>query len=59
VKIPGKIDKPDINQHDHWVVGRTPEEAKANAAKRFGVNKKKVTLQQDEDVLDTWFSSAR
>jgi len=38
-----------------WVVGRTPEEAEANAAKKFPG--KKVTLVQDEDVLDTWFSS--
>lgn len=57
VTIPGKIDNPDKNNHDHWVVGRTAEEAKQNAAKKFGVNKKKVKLQQDEDVLDTWFSS--
>lgn len=46
-----------MNQHEHWVVGRTPEEAKQNAAKKFGVNKKKVSLKQDDDVLDTWFSS--
>ena len=33
------------------------EEAIANAAKKFKVDKKKITLTQDEDVLDTWFSS--
>ncbi len=29
----------------------------AKAAKKFGVDKSKITLKQDEDVLDTWFSS--
>jgi valyl-tRNA synthetase len=57
VKIPGKIDNPDINNHGHWVVGRSAEEAKANAAKKFGVSPDVITLSQDEDVLDTWFSS--
>ena len=32
------------------------EEARAAAAKSFPG--KKFTLEQDEDVLDTWFSSA-
>ncbi len=27
------------------------------AAKKFMVDKSKITLSQDEDVLDTWFSS--
>jgi len=35
----------------------TEEEAKEKAAKRFGVDSCKITLRQDEDVLDTWFSS--
>lgn len=42
----------------HWVSGRDEEEAKENAAKRFNVDKQKISLRQDEDVLDTWFSSA-
>lgn len=41
-----------------WVSGRTEAEALASAAKRFNVTEDKITLQQDEDVLDTWFSSA-
>lgn len=57
VQIPGVIDVPNINQNDHWVVGRTAEEAKKNAAKKFKVDPSKVTLKQDDDVLDTWFSS--
>ena len=38
--------------------GLTEEIAKKKAAERFGVSKDKITLKQDEDVLDTWFSSA-
>jgi len=60
VTIPGKIDNPDINNNEHWVVGRNEAEARENAAKKFNVgkkNKKNIKLSQDEDVLDTWFSS--
>lgn len=42
----------------NWVSGRTPEEARRNAADRFQVDEARVHLEQDEDVLDTWFSSA-
>lgn len=56
-KIPGVIDYPDINNDDHWVVGRDIEEARANAGKKWNVDPKIVELSQDEDVLDTWFSS--
>jgi len=41
----------------HWVVARTEEEAVDVAAARFGVAPGDITLKQDEDVLDTWFSS--
>ena len=37
-----------------WFVARTEEEARAQAAARFGEG---VVLRQDADVLDTWFSS--
>lgn len=57
ITIPGIIDNPDINNHDHFVVGRNEAEARANAAAKFNVDPSKITLQQDEDVLDTWFSS--
>ncbi|HZT89791.1 MAG TPA: valine--tRNA ligase [Stellaceae bacterium] len=36
-------------------VAETEEEARAEAERRFGAG---VTLRRDEDVLDTWFSSA-
>lgn len=40
---------------DRWVVGRNKDEAELRAKERFpGRN---FTLEQDEDVLDTWFSS--
>ncbi|CAN6601249.1 hypothetical protein TRVA0_001S10088 [Trichomonascus vanleenenianus] len=38
-----------------WIAGRTLEEAEEKAAKKFAGQK--YTLEQDEDVLDTWFSS--
>jgi len=57
VTIPGIIDNPDKNNNDHWVVGRTKEEAVQNAVKKFNVPADKISLDQDEDVLDTWFSS--
>ena len=40
---------------DRWVIGREQDEAMAEAQKKFPG--KKITLIQDEDVLDTWFSS--
>ncbi|XP_063054552.1 valine--tRNA ligase isoform X4 [Engraulis encrasicolus] len=46
----------DMDGH-YWVSGRTEEEAREKAAKRFNTSKEKITLRQDEDVLDTWFSS--
>ncbi|CAK8674607.1 unnamed protein product [Clavelina lepadiformis] len=42
---------------EYWISGMTEEEAKGKAAKKFNVCKSKITLRQDEDVLDTWFSS--
>lgn len=43
------------NEGRHWVVGRTLEEA-TERAKVLAAGAA-FTLQQDEDVLDTWFSS--
>ena len=40
---------------DRWVVGRTEEEAAQAAAEKYPGQE--FTLVQDEDVLDTWFSS--
>ena len=44
---------------NNWVSGRTETEALEKAAKKFSVkNIADLKLKQDEDVLDTWFSSA-
>lgn len=40
---------------DRWVIGRELDEAQIVAEKKFPGQK--FTLKQDEDVLDTWFSS--
>ena len=39
-----------------WIVARSLEDAEAEAQKR--ANGRKYVLEQDGDVLDTWFSSA-
>lgn len=44
----------DDNQS--WVVGRNVDEALSNARKKFpDVAPEKITVEQDPDVLDTWF----
>ncbi|KAI9575766.1 hypothetical protein GQX74_015702 [Glossina fuscipes] len=41
---------------DYWVIARKAE-ALQKASEKFQVEAHKIVLQQDEDVLDTWFSS--
>ncbi|XP_071948932.1 valine--tRNA ligase-like [Antedon mediterranea] len=41
----------------YWVSAHTEETARKKAAKRFGVLANNIKLRQDDDVLDTWFSS--
>ncbi|KEI39059.1 uncharacterized protein L969DRAFT_88477 [Mixia osmundae IAM 14324] len=53
VDIEGKDQ--DSADGSHWVAGRNLEEAQERAAEKF--NGQRYTLRQDEDVLDTWFSS--
>ncbi|PCH34745.1 hypothetical protein WOLCODRAFT_79194 [Wolfiporia cocos MD-104 SS10] len=53
VQIEGQ--EQDSTDGKNWVVGRTLEEATERAKKIAG--SAKFTLEQDEDVLDTWFSS--
>ncbi|QLL34304.1 hypothetical protein HG536_0G01630 [Torulaspora globosa] len=45
----------DKNDETYWVAGRDLEEAEKKAVAKFP--NQKFTLEQDEDVLDTWFSS--
>ncbi|PWN87557.1 putative VAS1-valyl-tRNA synthetase [Acaromyces ingoldii] len=54
VDIEGK--EQDHDDAKNWVVGRTEAEAHSRAEKVAGQGVK-FTLVQDEDVLDTWFSS--
>jgi valyl-tRNA synthetase len=44
-----------VNDGTHWVVGRSLEQATERA--EILANGAEFTLEQDEDVLDTWFSS--
>lgn len=54
VKIKGKIDNPNSANEEHWIVGKSHDDALERAAKKFKVDKKQIQLIQDEDVLDTW-----
>lgn len=55
------VDNKPINEENEeksWVVGKNEDEAKENAIKLYPeLKEKEFSLQQDEDVLDTWFSS--
>lgn len=51
-------DAADESNSENWICGRTLEEATQNAEKQFNTTRDKLSLTQDEDVLDTWFSSA-
>ncbi|XP_012528104.2 valine--tRNA ligase, mitochondrial isoform X3 [Monomorium pharaonis] len=42
------------NSATSWIVARSEEEARCRAREKYGDT---VSLQQDPDVLDTWFSS--
>ncbi|CBZ50299.1 valyl-tRNAsynthetase, mitochondrial, related [Neospora caninum Liverpool] len=56
-RIPAyRVTKP-AQQEETWIVGRTHEEALERAAAKLGIDGSQITLVQDEDVLDTWFSS--
>uniref|UniRef100_T1J7T2 Probable RNA-binding protein 18 n=1 Tax=Strigamia maritima TaxID=126957 RepID=T1J7T2_STRMM len=46
------------NKSDIWVSARNLEEAIKKAAKQLGVEKNSIKLEQEKDVLDTWFSSS-
>ncbi|KAF7726587.1 valine--tRNA ligase [Apophysomyces ossiformis] len=53
VQIEGQVN--DHNDNEYWVSGQDEEAARAEAEAKFPG--KKFTLEQDPDVLDTWFSS--
>ncbi|TNN08963.1 Valine--tRNA ligase [Schistosoma japonicum] len=47
----------DPADHNSWIVGRTFEEALQKACDKFHCSPDNLILKQDNDVLDTWFSS--
>ncbi|KAJ3247662.1 hypothetical protein HDU78_003468 [Chytriomyces hyalinus] len=56
IKIKGQEN--DAMESKFWVSGRSEAEALEKALARFPkIAKKDITLEQDPDVLDTWFSS--
>ena len=46
-----------VIDQDVWVAARDAAEAVKKGAEKLGVDAAKVTVEQDPDVLDTWFSS--
>jgi valyl-tRNA synthetase len=58
IKFINSVDSPkDLPEEEMWIVARNMEEAVSKAESKFNLTKDKFTLHQDEDVLDTWFSS--
>lgn len=52
-----RVDRNDDTHNNRWIVARTEADALQQAAVKFNVAPSAITLEQDEDVLDTWFSS--
>lgn len=57
IEAANNVDKNDSANNDYWFVARTMEEALENASQKFNVDKSLIDMEQDPDVLDTWFSS--
>lgn len=45
-----------VDQNENWLAARSEEEALLKARELHG--SKEVKVERDQDVLDTWFSSA-
>ncbi|XP_050307402.1 valine--tRNA ligase [Anthonomus grandis grandis] len=45
-------------EEQNWISAHSESEALAKASKKFNLDPSEIVLKQDEDVLDTWFSSA-
>jgi hypothetical protein len=50
--------RPDHPTDDEWVVALSSEDALSLMKKKYGDSVTPEMLEQDPDVLDTWFSSA-
>ncbi|XP_054720474.1 valine--tRNA ligase-like [Uloborus diversus] len=46
------------SQVNYWIAASSKEEAIQKASEKYKLNPESVTAVQDNDVLDTWFSSA-
>lgn len=53
-----KVDGVLKDGNDDWVAGKDDEEAMKAAEVKFNTTRDHLEIIQDEDVLDTWFSSA-
>ena len=51
------LEKNDPTNNSRWIVARSREAAVTLAAEKLCVDSSTIELEQDEDVLDTWFSS--
>ena len=51
------LSKLDMENNDRWIVARNEEEAMTKACVLLACPQSDIVLEQDEDVLDTWFSS--
>jgi valyl-tRNA synthetase len=51
------LDRNEPGNNKRWFIARTREAALSKAAEALGVPPAQIELEQDEDVLDTWFSS--
>ena len=58
VTIKGILDNPDQSNNDHWIAAKSEEEARQKAKIKWNIDDlAKISVKQDLDVLDTWFSS--
>jgi len=56
--VKGIVDNPDTNNQDHWIIATSQQQAIKKAKEKYKMPEDYITLKQDNDVLDTWFSSA-
>lgn len=52
------VERNDMGNNKRWIVARNEEDAMKKAVTLLGCPESSITLSRDEDVLDTWFSSA-
>ena len=57
VTVKGKLDNPDPSNNDDWIAAKSEDEAIKKASAKWKCDEKDVSVKQDSDVLDTWFSS--